>query len=207
MGRSQTQTGPTLSSPAWAGDFMSRDHLIPGGAKVDAAQFAGADAVIVTVGAAGAAGGATSVPVAALSGPIPSGTILDFTGSGKFAKLTAAAATGATTLTVEALPQALVSGDVATYLGVTQKTILSGTVVGRTIAERDASTPFGPAVDTDDEIYIVAFEVPDAADINDIELYRHNAVVKENFLPGWTGLAAGLKTAIRSRYRCVRGVD
>jgi hypothetical protein len=52
-----------------------------------------------------------------LSGPIPSGTILDFTGTGKFAKLTADAAVGATSLAVEALPQALVSTDAATFPG------------------------------------------------------------------------------------------
>lgn len=87
-------------------------------------------AVVATVGAAGAAIGATSVPVAALTGAIPSGTTLDF-GGAKFARLTAAAASGATTLTVAALPTALVSGDTATYAPPgSKKTMLAGTAVG-----------------------------------------------------------------------------
>lgn len=72
--------------------------------------------VTVDVGAAGASAGATSVPCNALSGPIPSGAILDF-GTTKFAVLTADAATGATSLTVRAIPTALVDADVTTYIG------------------------------------------------------------------------------------------
>lgn len=68
--------------------------------------------IAAVVGAAGAAQGATSVPVAALSGPIASGTVLQFSAT-KSATLTAAAATGATSLTVSALPVALVSTDTA----------------------------------------------------------------------------------------------
>jgi hypothetical protein len=90
-------------------------------------------AVLVVVGAAGAIATATSVPVDALSGPIPSGTILDFEGAGKFAILTADAAAGATSLTVEALPDALDDDDEATYAGSAgsgQKHLRAGTVIG-----------------------------------------------------------------------------
>ncbi len=151
-----------LTAAAWAGDYFNREHMIPGGAKLDPAQFNDTDAVTVTVGAAGAAAAATSVPVAALLGPIPNGTVLSF-GTTKFATLTAAAATGATTLTVSPIPTALVSGDTATYPGVgTSKTVQSGTVVGRTLTERNAGTAFGPAGAADDEVYIVCFDVLDA---------------------------------------------
>ncbi len=194
-----------LSAPAWAGDYFNREHMIPGGARLLAASFTDTDAVVVTVGAAGAAGGATSVPVAALSGPIPNGTLLSF-GTNKFARLTAAAVAGATTLTVAAIPTALVSGDTATYAGVgTTVTVPSGTVVGRTIAERDAGTAFGPAGAADDEVYIVCFDVYDAIMNPDIELYRPNSIVKENFLPVWTALAAGVQTKVRAAYICTRG--
>lgn len=71
--------------------------------------------VTVTVSAPAIAT-ATSISVNALSGPLPSGTVLDF-GGGKFARLTAAAAAGATSLTVSALPTALAGGETATYLG------------------------------------------------------------------------------------------
>jgi hypothetical protein len=83
----------TLNLPAWVAEALGEDTLVPGGARLDPAQFALPDAVTATVGAAGAAQNATSVPVAALAGPIPSGTILYFSGT-KYARLTAAAAAG-----------------------------------------------------------------------------------------------------------------
>lgn len=72
--------------------------------------------VVVTVGSAGASMGATSVPVDALTGPLPNGITLSFGGS-KVATLTAAAAKGATSLTVSALPVALVDDDEAVFGG------------------------------------------------------------------------------------------
>lgn len=199
------QSTNQITSPAWAGDFLERDSMIPGGARLDPTQFNDTDAVVVVVAAAGAAGAATSVPVDALSGPIPSGTVLNF-GTNKFATLTAAAAAAATALTVAAIPTALVDNDTATYAGVgTNVTIPSGTIVGRTIAERDAGTAFGPAGASDDEVYIICFDVLNAAVNPDIELYRPNAIVKENFLPGWSTVASGVKTKVRAAYVCVRG--
>lgn len=194
-----------LTSPAWAGDFMGREHLVPGGARLDPTQFFAPDSVVATVGVAGAAQGATSVPVAALSGAIPNGTVLDF-GGAKFARLTAAAAAGATSLTVAALPTALVSTDAARYAGITQKTVPSGTLLGRTIAERDAGTGYGPWATSDDEVYLLAFDVTDFSINPDCDLYRNFSIVKENFLPGWTTLwTTNMKTALRAAYRCTIG--
>lgn len=194
-----------ITPAAWAGDFRDRDHLIPGGAKLDAAQFYDIDASTVVVGAAGAAGAATSVPVAALTVAIPSGTVLNF-GTNKFARLTVAAAVGATTLTVAAIPTALVSGDTATYPGVgATVTVPSGTAVGRTIAERDAGTAYGPAGASDDEVYLVAFDVYDVVINADVELYRPNSIVKETFVPGFAALASGVKTKLRAAYVCTTG--
>lgn len=206
MARSMvTTTGPSLSSPRWAGDYLSRDNLIPGGAKIDPAQFKAADAVTVVVGAAGAAISATSVPVGALTGPIPSGTVLYF-GGAKVATLTAAALLGAVTLTVAALPAALVNADTAQYQGVGPKYIPSGTTIGRTLTERDAMTAYGVPADADDEVYIVAFDVSDAAKIDDVELYRPNNLVYENFLPAdFAALSATLKGKLRTLYRCSIG--
>lgn len=191
----------------WAGDYFTRDHLVPGGAKLDATQFRKTDAVFVDVGAAGAAGGATSIPVIALSGPIPNGTILDF-GTNKFARLTAAAAAGATTLTVAAIPTALVDADTTWYAGssLTKATVPSGTLIGRTIAERDAGTGYGPAGAADDEIFLVAFDVTDVMRNQDVDLYRHNSIVKENFLPALSRNATNLPL-VRARYRCTRGAN
>jgi|GEM_PF-2022607 hypothetical protein len=280
-----TEGTNTLSSPIWAGDFLGREHLVPGGAQLDPLQFNVTDAVVVTVGAAGAAAGATSIPVdalggpipsgailnfgslapvtvtlndasvsagdtaitvTALSGPIPAGTVLDFSagtnaqlarlsadaaagatsltvypldgtiantqtatfpGGTKQARLTAAAAAAATSLTVDELQFALVDDDAATYAGTTGlKHIPSGTLLGRTIAERDANTAFGPWASGDEEVYLLAFDVSNALVNADCELYRHFGIVKENFLPNWTAAwTAAMKTALRAVYSCTKG--
>lgn len=199
-----THNTNALSAPSWAADFFSREHLVPGGAKVVAADFLATDAVVVTVGAAGAAIDATTVPVDALSGAIPNGTVLDF-GGDKFATLTAAAAAGATSLTVRALVTALVDDDTATYAGVATKLIPAGTLIGRTFAERAAGTGFSPWVTGDEEVYLTAFDVIDAAANNDVELYRPGSIVKENQLPNFSSLTAGQLAAIRAAYNTVRG--
>lgn len=87
--------------------------------------------------------------------------------------------------------------------------IPSGTVVGRTIAERDANGALGPAADTDAEFFIIAFDVTDSLVLDDVELARpfSGLVVKENFLPGWSGLSATVKAAVRARYVCMNGVS
>lgn len=206
MSRSMTVRGPTLTAPRWAGDYMNREHLVPGGAKLDASAFNATDAVVVTVGAAGALAAATAVPVDALSGPIPSGTTLHF-GTDKYATLSAAAAAGATSLTTLAIPTALVDNDTATYAGTQTKAVPSGTVVGRTFTERANGDPFGPAADADDEIYLTAFDVTDASVLDDVELYRHGGVVKENYLPVFSALSAALKAAIRANYQTTVGAD
>lgn len=194
--------------PAWAGDYLDREHLVPGGAMVDPAQFVAEDAVVVNVGAAGAPIGATTVPVDALSGPIPTGTTLYFN-TNKFARLTAAAAAGATTLTVAPLPTALVDADVATYAGAgsKKKLIVSGTFLGRTFGERAAGTQFGPWATGDDEAYLIAHDVTDADAKPDCELYRHESIVKENFLPGFATLSTAALTAIRAAYQTTRGAN
>lgn len=200
-----TITPSTIGTARWAGDYLGRDNLIPGGVKIDAAQFKSDDAVTVVVGAAGAGLGATAVPVAALSGALPVGTVLWF-GTTKSAQLTAAAAKGAVSLAVTALPVALVSGDTATYLGVGPKYIPSGTIVGRTLAERDAMTPFGVPADADDEIYLIAFDITDATRNDDAELYRPNNIVYENFLPAdFAAASATIKGKVRTLYRCTIG--
>lgn len=193
------------SAAAWAGDFLDREHLMPGGAKLDASQFLATDGVTVTTSAQALAD-ATSISVSALSGALPSGTILYFGESKEFAMLTAAAAAGATSITVQALPQTIESGDSATYAGTTGiKRVVSGTVIGRTYTERDANTGFGPAAASDDEFYLVAFEVTDAAVNADVDLYRPGSIVKETFVPNWSSLASGVKSAVRSRYQTTIG--
>lgn len=198
-----TQATNTITPPSWAGDFFNREHLVPGGARLDASQFLAEDGVVVTTTAVAGAG-ATSVSVSALSGAIPSGTILYF-GTGKFAKLTAAAAAGATTLAVEALVTGLGNGDQATYAGVGKKVVLAGTVIGRTFTERGNGDAFGPAASGDEEVYVIAFDVRDADNNPDATLYRPGSIVKENFLPDWNNLTAAVQALVRSAYSSIVG--
>jgi hypothetical protein len=180
--------------------------MMPVPVKIDEAQFNASDAVKVTV-TANRAADATDVPVAALSGPIPSGTVIDLGGK-KFARLTAPAAKGAVTLAVAALATALVTNDTGTYKGVGKKSVPSGTLVGRTYAERNAGTPWGPAdVAGDDEIYLIVRDNSDLTKDATNELYRHGQVVKENYLPGFSGFSDAQKTKVRALYSCIGGKD
>lgn len=194
-----------LTLPAWAGDFGNREHLVPGGARVDAAQWVTTTYTITAPD--GAAASATDIVVTATLVALPSGTVLDFTGTGELAKLSAAAALGATTLYVVALDAAIESGDTAPFVvtDAVPVTVANGTVIGRTFAEREAGTHFGPAVAGDDEIYLVWQDVYDASINPDVELYRHGSIVKENFVPGWAGLAAGVIAKLRVLYECTTG--
>jgi len=204
--------GPDLSAPRWAGDFGSRDYVLPGGVKLRPEQFSPGDAIFVDVAVAGAAINATSVPIVALTSPdgrptgsvaIPRYTTLFFS-STKQVTLTDDAKVGDTTLTVEPIPVALVDTDTVFYGGRGQKRVVSGTVVGRTIAERDAGQGYGPAADTDDtgEIFLLMWDVDDVDRIDEGELYRPGGVVYENFVPNFAGLSATIKAALRSRYQC-----
>jgi hypothetical protein len=223
--------GNTRNPPRWLADFGSRSPgpLLPWPAKIDASQFTDMSGVPVVVTAI-AAIGATTVAVAALTPGdfpntnvltggsilIPAGTVLDF-GGGKFARLTVSAKYGDTALTVSALPTALAVNDTARYnsLGPQSKFIRSGILVGRTLAERDAGTPYGaPDVATpDDELFLIAFDVPNTYLDNDIVLVKQQSNVKENYLPNYdtvlapAGVASATLLKIRTLYRCIKGVD
>lgn len=195
-----------ISPPVWMGDFSNRDSILPAPAKLDPTAFNGEDAVKVSV-TTNAAQNAVQLLVTALSGAIPTGTVLDF-GGGKFARLSAPAAKNAVQVAVSAIPTAIAANDTATYAGIGKRRVPSGTLVGRTFTERAAGVSFGPAdIAVDEEIYLTAREAADLAINNDMELYRHNRLVKENFLPGWATLAGGVKTKIRELYTCITGVS
>lgn len=213
--------GNTRSSPRWLADFGGRDSFIPAPAKIDASAFSNLAGVKVVL-TANAAVDATSLTVTALTAPtiadgvviatgntiIPIGAVLDFGGK-KLARVTANAVIGATTISVAALGTALVSGDTTYYARNGQKFIPSGTPVGRTYAERDAGTGFGPWAVADEEKYISAFDVVNAAVDNDIVLVRHFKVIKENYLPQFDAVLTGtaIMTDIRALYQCIKGTD
>jgi hypothetical protein len=200
-----TQSANTLTAPRWAGE--TSEHLLPGGAKLLASAFLREDAVVVTLDGS-AAIGATSITVDALAGAVPSGTLLHFN-SGEFIISTSAAAAGATAIAVEAIPTALEDNDTATYTGAGDYAVRSGTLVGRTFAERDSGTAFGPWAANDDEVYLVFYDILDVTANNDVELYMPKRVVKENFLPDFDDAAvwtAGAKAALRATYTTTKGV-
>jgi hypothetical protein len=198
------------TSPRWAGDFIGADTILPIPGKVDPASIDAEGSVKVIVSVAGAAQGATSIPVTGnlLSGAIPAGTVLRFS-SDEFATVNGAGGVaGGASVPVEALVNALESGDTATYPGTSgRKYFPSGFVFGRTYAERDADAPWGKAADTDDEVLIGIREIYDASKHTDMEFYRPGKVVKENYLPGFSALSAAIKAKIRSVYVTTKGVD
>lgn len=207
MARVTHKTWGETHQPRWAGDYHDRNSIIPGGAKVVAAQFPIVNQVVVTVTTIADAA-ATAIAVSALSGPIPSGTLMSFS-TGEFAKLTANAAAGATSLTVEALVAALEVADTFTYTGgETRRYIPAGTLIGRTYAEQTSGTAFGPWTTGDDQVYLVLHDIWDATEDNDVDLYRNDHVVKENFLPGWTtSWTSDMKAAMRGKYYAVIGAS
>jgi hypothetical protein len=172
------------------------------------------DAVRVT-SSTGAAAAATSIPINALTlqadgSPIavgqvaiPSGAFVDF-GGAKLAVTTAPVIRGATAIAVRALPTAIAANDVGTYNGVMRRTVPSGTLVGRTIAERDAGGRFEPWAAGDEEVFLTLWDV-DLAMGEEIALLRPNTIIKENYIPGFAAMSAAMKTVIRSRYQCILG--
>ena len=86
--------------------------------------------------------------------------------------------------------------------------LASGTLIGRTFAERDAGIGYGIAdVVNDDQIYLILYDIPDVNDCPVADVYRHNRLVAENHLP--ENLANGTALAgspeldwIRENYEC-----
>lgn len=193
--------------PRWLADETTRDHLVPGGVKLASAAFPIEDAVTVTVAAAGAAVGAVAIPLAAGSpGRIPQGTILNFTGVGEFALVTAEVQPGANSIAVEALDAAIEAGDTATYPGTGKKYVADGVLLGMTQAEMDAGAAWGPWATGDDHVRVLRFPVEDAVQNNDGVLVRPGSVLKYNLLPQ-APLSAAQLTALRTAgYVLQRGV-
>lgn len=198
-----------LGRPRWCADFLSRDHLVPVPAKIDPNAFRDYNAVTVKLNG-NVSADAVALVVDPLTAPIPAGANLYFGESKELVRVTADAVVGATSITVQAVPTAMEDNDEAYYQQVQNRKYLpSGLLVGRTYAERDASTPYGVGDDTDDQLFLTAFEVWDAEQNNDIELVRHGTVIKENYLPEWATISAdaNLLAALRAAYVCIKGKD
>jgi hypothetical protein len=203
-----TWTSSAWQKPNWAAEELAPMKLLPGGARINAADFNFSDGQTVTLAAGVVAAGSnkTLTLTAPLLNDIPAGYILNF-GDGEFATLTVTAKKGESAITGVTLAAALEGGESASFAGVSgRKPVDSGILVGRTYAERDAGTAFGLADVTtpDDEIYLIAFGTPDAIVCADVTLLRHHTLVYEDKLPNWASLSAGQKAAIRARYTCIK---
>lgn len=197
------------TQPNWAGDFLGREALLPGGGRLDAALITAYPGPVTVTLTANAAVGATSLTVTALTAAIPGGTVLNFGLYGKFAVVDRLIAAAAVAVTVLPIDQALVIGDAAIYPGSPRKIVPSGTLVSRTFAQRAAGALFHPAINTDEEFFLTAHDISDA-DVNDeVALVRPNksVVIKENFLPGWAGLSAALKAVVRANFLTTIGAE
>lgn len=214
---SQNQRG----NPAWAAKMLEAANMVAAPARLDPTQFVDQGGLMVTVGVAGAAQNAVTVPVTITSplanfitvgigtNPvIPSGTVLYF-GGAKVATLTADAYLGDVSIAVAALPTALVSTDKASYSRDNGIFVPSGTIVGRTLTERNAGTPWGPGdvATPDAELYLTAFDVVNARVNPDTVLVKHNFEVKENYLPNYGTLTTPQLTWLRANYACIVGQD
>jgi hypothetical protein len=210
MARCETSNGTDnfVGSPRWAADFIDPRHkaLVPFPAKVDPTQFTDAQAVTVQLTAA-ALQNATQIAITAIVLPldikfIPAGTVLYF-GGAKVAVLTemytdklwnidpTVPYTTGTQMNVQALPTALAGTENALWEAFPSRCqINSGTLVSRTFADRDAGNGFHPAIYTDDEFFVTAFDVQDANLRSDVHLIRAGIGfgIKENYLPQWTAL-------------------
>jgi len=173
-------------------------------------QFSGG-ATEVAITAADAAAGATSITVLALPVNLTDAGTASYPGAAMqmLAKLSAAAAAGATSLTVEPLGGPIVDNASTTFYADADglKPIAAGTLLGRTYSERGSGLHFGP-VDTagnDEEVYLVAFDVTDAAVNNDVELVKPGATIYEDLLPEWATMNSATKAQLRSKYVCLTG--
>lgn len=196
------------SSAAFLGDFGNREHILAGGAQLDSAAswvVADADIYTITVNDAAAAVGDVALGVAALPVAIPAGTTLNFTG-GKYAIVATSAAAAATSLVVEPLGEAIADASTATFnSGAEDEALIpAGTLVGRTIAERAAGDSFGPAGDSDDEVFITVADV-DLDQTTDVDLVRHGTLIKVNFLPSYTGASSTVKSKLEAKYQLILG--
>lgn len=102
--------------PGFIGDFLNREHVLPGGIKVDPTSFINADDVPVVLNGESVQG-ATSMAIDALLGQIPAHTLLNFGARTQETVTvgTAGAAEGATTIPVDALTVEMPSGQILDF--------------------------------------------------------------------------------------------
>ena len=86
--------------------------------------------------------------------------------------------------------------------------VQSGTLVGRTwISQsgKEGFSPFDSAVHEigESQVYLIAYDVEDAAEDAHCSLYRHGCQVRVQSLPNWDTLPESYKDRIRQLYEIV----
>lgn len=199
-----TWESQAMQVPEWPAEELTSMCLVPAGTQAEIAEFSFGDAQTLTLsGAATAGSGVTLTLTEALESDILKGVILDF-GGGKLFTLSQRANRGSTTM-VGTLAVNTADADSYNYPGSSGRTVVrSGTLVGRTFAERAAGTGFGLAdVANDDEIYLVAFQNEYLEQNAGITLLRHTAQIYENKLPGWANMSTAEQAMVRQLYHCL----
>ena len=190
-------------SPAFVADFLTREHVLPGGAHLNAQAFPRVDNVAVDTTAAAQAGD-TTLSVEALPAPLAAGT--GMVAGSVVVRLNQAAPAGATTLHVDPLGAPVALGASVLYRGHGRIQVLAGTLVGRTAAQAAAREGLAPAdVEAHDELFLTVHDVRDAEANADVALVRPGTLLRENMLPGWESRPESEKAAIRERYQTTHG--
>lgn len=87
--------------------------------------------------------------------------------------------------------------------------IEGGTLVGRTLAERDTGKGYGPADPAlDEQFALLLHDVADADEDNVCPGIQPKAgnVIYENLLPSWAGLTVAAKAKVRELYHCLSAI-
>lgn len=208
----QSYFNRTNNQPAWAAEALGHKTLIPGGARLDTTTFAGLVEQTVTIDdGAGYSADDTDLTIDAFTGTkIKPGDFLEYAANpGTFTRAASLLLPGGTALVVDPLPAALADNDVLNLVA-DPKVIQAGYVVGRTFAERDADTPFHKALDTDEEFYLIAFDVipqfgDEIEDEYDVTLVRHQTLIRENMLPSFAVESATVQAALQAAYQMTVG--
>ena len=199
MARIRQQMFKQRTHPVWAGDFSGREHNLAGGAQADLADFT-PDPVAQTTAAAAAAGDEQVTLTAAFGVALKEGDRIYDAAGPQSVIVAADVAADATVVAVRPLKKAIAAGASLAAVPVRKVAVPSGTLVGRTFAERAAGAGFGPADAADDEVYLVLFGSVDVELEPDIELYRLGSLVYENLLPEWGTMGAALQALVREKY-------
>lgn len=200
--RMDTVVRDSGSIDVWIKDYVSREHSLPGGIRLDSDAFRPAALTITADGAA--AIGDTELTVDALTDEVLAGALIPFPG-GQIVTTRAKAEKGATTLVTEPLTAAIADGAAALFADSRRRqTIPASTLVGRTFAEQAAGTPFGPFEAGDDEVYLTIRTVQDIFRNAETEALRKNTVVATNRMPkDFDSRPAAEKTKIQELYTCI----